>query len=99
MTWSLIYWAAGGTGICTMRCATVNATTTTTTTTLATTTIANNCDEIVCDKFIYPILDWDGHPGLAVLMILMGILVMPLIQTFWWACHCFRKWISNRIRK
>jgi len=91
MGFSLVYWAAGGVGMCTMRCATLNTTSTTT-------TIANtNCDEIVCDKFIYPILDWDGHPGLAVGMILMGVCVMPLIQTFWWACHSVRKWISRRI--
>ena len=57
MAFSLVYWAAGGTGICTMRCASLNTTTTTTTmaslnTTTTTTmaTVANNCDEIVCDK-------------------------------------------------
>jgi len=104
MTFSLVYWAAGGTGMCTTRCHSLNNTTTTTTTTAImnttmATTVANNCDEIVCDKFIYPILNWEDQPGPAVLMILIGVCMMPLIQTFWWVLHCCRKWICKMTGK
>ncbi len=38
-----------------------------------TTTAANNtCGEVVCDTFIYPILDWGEHPGQATILILAG---------------------------
>jgi hypothetical protein len=36
-----------------------------------------------CDKFIYPILDWEGNPGLAIGMIFGGCLVLPVIHSFW----------------
>ena len=52
--------------------------------------------EWFCDPFIYPILDWGGKPLLAVGMILGGVLVMPLVQTFWWLCYKLRKMISER---
>ncbi len=36
-------------------------------------TAANNtCGEVVCDSFIYPILDWGEHPGQATILILAG---------------------------
>jgi hypothetical protein len=37
----------------------------------------------VCDKFIYPILDWEDHPGMAVGVIFGGCLFIPLIHCFW----------------
>ena len=40
-----------------------------------------------CDPFIYPILDWGGKPLLAVAMILGGVVVTPLVQTFWLLCY------------
>jgi hypothetical protein len=38
------------------------------------TAIAANstCGEVVCDSFIYPILDWGEHPGQATILILAG---------------------------
>jgi len=124
MIFSIIYWAAGGTGRCYCETATVlfNTTTaltsgtsvatstttllTSTTTTIlqnitsttsipTTTTITPECPEI-CDAFIYPILDWGDKPLLAIGMIIGGVLVMPLIQTFWWSCYKLRVWISDR---
>ena len=54
------------------------------------------CGEVVCDKFIYPILDWSDKPGQAAGMILLGLVAMPVIQTFWWGCYSFRRWIRGR---
>ena len=102
MGFSLVYWAAGGTGRCYYKHYNhlINTTTTLTptTTTLSTTTTSLPVTESewFCDPFIYPILDWGGKPLLAVGMILGGVLVMPLVQTFWWLCYKLRRWLSAR---
>ena len=31
-------------------------------------------------SYIYPILDWDAHPGMAAGVVLGGCLLMPVIQ-------------------
>ena len=92
MIFSLVYWVCGGVGRCAVRCWSLDNTTTSspTITTTTTTTFSMDkaitsfpCDVVVCDKYIYPILDWDSQPGLAVLTVVLGMLGMPLIQTFW----------------
>ena len=107
MVFSIIYWQAGGTGRCAVRCWSLDNTTTTTTTMASTTSIAVTttsfspttypCDEIVCDKFIYPIMDWESHPGMSALIIVMGVLVMPVVQAFWWGCYKLRTWARGRM--
>ena len=87
MAFSLVYWASGGTGRC--YCAPQSLTN-------STTTISPEDCLIKCDKFIYPILDWEDNPGLAVGMIGAGVVAMPLIQTFWWACTKLRKYIGQK---
>ena len=54
---------------------------------------------MVCDKFIYPIFDWESHPWQAVLMVGLGMLVMPIIQAVWWGCYKLRTWVSKRLGK
>ena len=36
-----------------------------------------------CDKFIYPILDWEDNAGLAVGMVFGGCLFIPLFHFVW----------------
>lgn len=76
---SVIYWAAGGLGIC--RCEEDPA--------------PANCT-LHCDKYIYPILDWQDHPGNAVAIVLGGMVCMPLLQAFWWGLSKLRLYIFNR---
>jgi len=35
------------------------------------------------NPYIYPILDWDGNPGLAVGTFFAGLVLLPLIHLFW----------------
>jgi len=60
---SLIYWAAGGLGICSC----IDG------------SDSPNCEE-KCDKFIYPILDWEDHAGIAVLMIFVCTAALLIFQ-------------------
>ena len=63
MVFSIVYWQAGGTGRCAVRCWSIHNTTTTptmtataTATTITTTTAASTsypCDEVGCDHYIY----------------------------------------------
>ena len=111
MLFSIVYWQAGGTGRCAVRCwsihnttttppMTATATTITTTSTPTTTTTAAStpfpCDEVVCDQYIYPILDWESEPMTAVLTVVLGMLVMPLVQAVWWGCYRIRTWAGGR---
>ena len=99
MAFSLVYWAAGGTGRC--YCNDAIASLVNTTTAAAGVTAATPGTAVTecvwyCDSFIYPILDWGDHPGLAVAMIAGGVLAMPLVQTLWWLCYKLRLAISRR---
>ena len=104
MGFSLVYWAAGGTGRCytkhyyliTNTTATALSSTTTATALSTTTTpVPVTEGEWFCDPFIYPILDWGGKPLLALAMILGGVIVMPLVQSLWWLCYKLRLMISR----
>ena len=46
--------------------------------------------ERTCDPYIYPILDWDGKPGIAVATTAIGLVILPLIHLFWMACTKIR---------
>lgn len=85
---SATYWAAGGIGACRPRIADwANATEPCPQPDPCAdfqTTNANNCT-VVCDSYIYPILDWGDKPGEAVAIVLGGCVVMPLMQGLWWA--------------
>ena len=35
---------------------------------------------IFCTSYIYPILDWEDHPGMATGVVLGGCVLMPVIQ-------------------
>ena len=72
---SLIYWAAGGHGLCRPL----------------------QSEQCEYDPYIYPILDWDGKPGLAVGMILGSCVLMPLLQAGWWGLSCARSKIRQSI--
>ena len=50
-----------------------------------------------CDPFIYPILDWANHPGIAVGMLFGGCIVFPLLHFFWLGISRLREWIFYRI--
>lgn len=81
---SLVYWAAGGVGICMRRCP-------------GSSDSANDptCP-MVCDKYIYPILDWEDHPGLAAGVVAGGCLLMPVLVAFWWGLVRLRMWIKEK---
>jgi len=113
MLFSLIYWAAGGTGFCywdpvsnsttaavtssTVSSAIASATESTiSTTSIVSSTTATLLENWKCDTFIYPILDWGGHPGLAIGMIIGGVFMMPILQTIWWCCYKLRCFISDK---
>ena len=52
---------------------------------------------VSCDHYIYPILNWDSEPGLAMAMVLASCLLMPLLQSVWWATVWARKQIKQAI--
>ena len=84
---SLIYWGAGGTGICYVEREGHL--------TPANQLVAQNGQW--CDPFIYPILDWANHPGIAVGMLFGGCIVFPLLHFFWLGISRLREWIFFRI--
>ena len=61
-----------------------------------TSTTTSPCDVVVCDDFIYPILDWSSHPAMAVLTVLLGMVGMPVVQLFWWGCYKIRLLVWSR---
>jgi len=85
---SLIYWAAGGTGVCQNRCLNLPLNSTIS-------KLDPSCP-IHCDKYIYPILDWDAHPGMAVGVVLGGCVFMPVLQAFWYGVVKLRKYIAAK---
>jgi len=66
---SVVYWAAGGTGICR--------------------------EGFPCDRYIYPILDWDEKPGMAAGVVLGGCVLMPVIQGVW----CGLAWVRDTVKE
>jgi len=49
-----------------------------------------------CPHYIYPILDWDGHPEYAVLTVAVGLVVLPIIHFFWMGMARLRNFIFYR---
>lgn len=88
---SVIYWASGGTGICRPLDPNVALE-------LRKTDPGAYPDGIHCDKYIYPILDWEDNAGLAIGVILGGCLVIPLIHLFWMFLAQVRIWIYKMTR-
>ena len=78
---SLIYWGAGGLGVCYK---------------YRTDTATVHSNNMWCDPFIYPILDWQNNPGLAAGVIVGGCLVMPLIHLFWMGLAWIRQTIYEK---
>ena len=81
-TFSLVYWAAGGTGVCQRRCEEVSP------------APAGAPCPVVCDPFIYPILDWESKPLMAVGTVLASCVMMPVLQSVWWGVV----WIRLKIK-
>ena len=86
---SLVYWAAGGVGICMPRCQNLPANSTLD-------PLDASCP-VSCDHYIYPILDWESKPGLALGMVVGSCLLMPLLQSVWWATVWARRRIKQAI--
>ncbi len=47
-----------------------------------------------CDRYIYPILDWEDHPAIAFGFLSAGLLFTPVIHSIWvglarWQCLLF----------
>ena len=80
---SLIYWGAGGTGICKKDRPEDHPTI--------------YVDGMYCDQFIYPILDWENNPLIALAMIGGCIIVFPLLHMFWLGLAKLRELIFNKI--
>ena len=49
-----------------------------------------------CDPFIYPILDWENNPKIAVGMIFGGFVVFPLLHMFWLGLSWLREFIFEK---
>jgi len=82
---SLIYWAAGGVGICMRRCP-------------GDMMLHDPTCPVQCDKYIYPILDWEDHPGLAAGIVVGGCIFMPLLLAFWWVLVWIRHKIKEKVK-
>jgi len=94
---SLVFWAAGGTtemAVCQLHLNTsdhqvlplgpltpVNAT---------------NC-LMKENAYIYPILDWGGHPGWALMIVGLGCVGIPVIHVFWWGVYKARMGLAKYI--
>jgi len=84
---SLTYWAAGGLGMCMPRCLHLRLDS-------AMDQLDPSCP-INCDKYIYPILDWEDHPGLAAGIVLGGCVLMPVLQSAWWGLVWVRQTLKG----
>ena len=49
-----------------------------------------------CAEFIYPILDWGGHPGLACITIVVAAIALPCVHMFWMGMVWLRTKIYSR---
>ena len=86
-TFSLIYWGAGGTGICFDELEGHQ-------------TPPEQLVEVngqFCDPFIYPILDWGNHPELAVGVLFGGCIALPLLHLLWMGLSRLRELIFFRV--
>ena len=83
----MVYWAAGGVGICMPRCPDLP-------TNSSMDPLDPSCP-VSCDPYIYPILNWDSQPGLAMAMVVGSCLLMPLLQSVWWAVV----WTRHRVKQ
>jgi len=97
---SVIYWAAGGTCRCAVRCLTQNSTLIEDITEIS---IRHGmcqlqvCDKVVCDDFIYPALDWSCDPLTAICVLSVTMIIgVPFSQLFWWTLYKLRIWLSRR---
>ena len=86
---SLVYWAAGGVGKCACLRGSVPCT--------CGTDIAD-C-QLECERFIYPILDWEKEAGTAVGVVLGGFVGLLLLQAFWFGVYKSRLYIHARLVK
>ena len=85
---SLIFWGGGGVGVC--------YNTKTTPENHPTATVHFPDSNEWCDPFIYPILDWQNNPLIAIGVILGGCLVIPLIHFFWMGLIWIREYIASK---
>ena len=85
---SLIFWGGGGVGVC--------YNTKTTPQNHPTATVHFPDSNEWCDPFIYPILDWQNNPLIAIGVILGGCLVIPLIHFFWMGLIWIREYIASK---
>ena len=79
---SLIYWGAGGVGVCY-------------TTDLGHPTATEKRGEFWCDPFIYPILDWQSNPAIAAGVLAGGCIVLPIFHAFWMGLAKIRQMIFS----
>ena len=86
---SLVYWAAGGVGICMPRCENLPAN--------SSLDPQDPSCPVVCDHYIYPILDWESQPGLALGLVVGSCLLMPVLQSVWWATVAVRRRIKQAL--
>ena len=47
-------------------------------------------------RYIYPILDWEDHPGVAAGVVTGGCVLMPVLVAFWWCLVRLRQWIKEK---
>lgn len=55
------------------------------------------CNEDGCVNYIYPILDWSGNPGIAVLTVVLALIVIPIGQCVWFGLYKLRLWIFTKV--
>ena len=79
---SLIYWGAGGVGVCYK-----------TTVGHPTATVKQN--GMFCDPFIYPILDWENNAAISAGVIIGGCFVLPIFHAFWMGLAKIRQLIYS----
>jgi len=106
---SLTFWASGGRGLCSIVCVTdtrkLNTTSpsflipdTVDTVVDRTCEQTQPCDVVVCDTFLYPVMDWSCHPVIAVIVIFLVMVALPLIQGFWCLIYKLRLMVWTRVR-
>ena len=86
---SAVYWAAGGTGLCLKRCEKLPEN--------SKLSFLDPSCPVTCDPYIYPILNWEGAPGMAVGMVLGSCLLLPLLQCVWWCCVWPRRQLKGTV--
>ena len=46
---------------------------------------------------MYDVIDWGNHPGDAVVTLIIGVVVCPLIHVFIWVVSMARNWIHRKL--